>query len=218
MGNIREWSNIFDLLYGTEFFSAVIYDDENEWYEVARTYSTEDWEDDKKIARMEAAEEYHARKKEYGYIYNDKLYKRTAELALAEGEFYTKHEDFAIYEPFGKDMPEMGFFAEKMMREDFWTGFENEESTLKEERLINYFESGQSEAVKSIDSIKFVGKSKIDRILDVSGNMFAQRSGNVKIEVTNNNTIEKESDIESISDRLTEHLYEMMSRGADGLY
>ena len=63
MGNIREWSNIFDLLYGTEFFSAVIYDDENEWYEVARTYSTEDWEDDKKIARMEAAEEYHARKK-----------------------------------------------------------------------------------------------------------------------------------------------------------
>ena len=31
MGNIREWSNIFDLLYGTEFFSAVIYDDENEW-------------------------------------------------------------------------------------------------------------------------------------------------------------------------------------------
>lgn len=232
MGNIREWSDIFDLLYGGEFFSAVIYDDEKECCEDMRTYNSQDWADDKKAyskavdkydarekAYSKAVDKYDAREKEYSHIiYSDKLYSIGEEIVIKDGVNYIKYEDFLPYKPFWKYMPDTGFLMKKTINEDFWTGFENEKSSFKEEEIKNYFESGQSGIVKSVDSIEFVGKSKIDKILNASTDMFAHRSGNVKIEVTNNNTVEKESDIESITDRLTERLYEMMSRGADGLY
>lgn len=57
-----------------------------------------------------------------------------------------------------------------------------------------------------------------EKVLNTVTQKYAEALGNVKIEVTNNNTIERESDIDEISYRLTEKLCEMMARGTDGLY
>ncbi len=216
MGNIREWSNILDLLYSAEFFSAVIYGDEAEWYEEDGEHNGKDWAKTRKSAREEDRAGEGVNNQRYSYVRTDTLYERIA--GLVERENYTAYEECVIYEPFWRDNIRTEFVERKIMHGDDGEGFENKESIFKDDGVMSVSEEYRNEDMNPIDSIKIAGKSKRDRILNVGGYDYVQRSGNVKIEVTNNNTIEKESDIESISDMLTERLYEMMVRGSDGLY
>lgn len=219
MGNIREWSNIFDLLYGAEFFSAVLYDDEKKDDE-NEEYTSAPFADDSFKEKTHMAQ--------YRDVKKLGLYERMAIAYAMENR--VRHKAFLMYAPFFGGVYEDELLNEKALKENtqflpekakseaMCAFFEDENYRGYENVIFDLLENSQSSAVNSIDSIKIVGKRKLDRILDINGEMLAQGAGNVKIEVTNNNTVEKESDIDTISDKLTQKLYELMSRGADGLY
>ncbi len=231
MGNIREWSNIFDLLYGAEFFSAVLYDDEKK-----------DDDNEEYTSALFADDSFKVKKHmaQYGEGKKLGLYESMAISYAMENR--AQQRNFVMYTPFFGGEYEEKLLNEKALNEKMLSlpekvlnektlslpekakseavcaFFEAESYRGYENVIFDLLENSQSSAVNSIDSIKIVGKRKLDRILDINGEMLAQGAGNVKIEVTNNNTVEKESDIDTISDKLTQKLYELMSRGADGLY
>lgn len=215
MGRLQQWSEIFDLPENGEFFSARLYDEKSD--EDRRRKCGEKCGETGKTANAE--EEYYAVKrvkspKERFY----ELYFAADGSTFKDGkrEKTLKEKTDEYFERATKQ-GEVFRDGEKVKAEyediyvvpDFKLYDEQEQAKRS---AAEYESMPRGEGLK-----KLFGKSR-DRILDDVREEYRSEIEKVKIEVTNHNTIEKETDIDDITYRLTQKLCEMMTRGADGVY
>lgn len=215
MGRLKQWSEIFDLLENGELFSAKIY--EEKFGEDNKRKYGEKYEKTGKTAKAE--EERHCGVKRVKSP-KEKFYEL---YFAAEGTVFEVGKEEAFEEKteeyFEREAKQREAFKDgEKVRTEYESIYAFSDFKLYDEKEKARLSSGQYESISQREGLKKLFGTSRDRILDDVREEYRSEIEKVKIEVTNHNTIEKETDIDDISYRLTQKLCEMMTRGADGVY
>ncbi len=215
MGKLKEWSRIFDVADNAELFGARLYENNNKNDGVL--YEMKEEEGERKRSK-EKRRNTHGETGNGAYEecvnFREKIERNIVENILMQERFEREEAKNDVF--YGIDEREIGEKRAYDLNEEQEEGLS--------EKIAEFAQRGEAEKIVrreedfSGEGIAKVKRGQREKILNTVTQKYAEALGNVKIEVTNNNTIEKESDIDEISYRLTQKLCEMMTRGADGLY
>lgn len=237
MGKVRDWSEILYCFENAEFFSAVMTPkDEENGKEGEKNASLEarasvwekgegremDFSQEESILAKEAFEEMVKMREEYEkeYFGEEEAYEKSFlnteeayEKAVGGKEDVYENEilEKIIAQNDGNETASIRMAEEKFGKPEEEL-FYDEAAAYDKKDFAEYIEREEDEG-RSV-----LRRKKREKILGFARDRDKGEGKSVKIEVTNNNTIEKESDIDEIVYQLTDKLCEMMTRGADGLY
>lgn len=226
MGEIREWSSIFELMEARLNFRAVFYGDEKKEDITPKSMGIGS-AFNKNLAggrhgygKKSNSSDFFER---YGGLYEgsffESLEKNFKSIEKAERLFESIEQVTKLSEAIEKnyeDTKRHALGAEAMMYEE--KGYMLPYNLT--DKVPISLEGFMHEEGEAYDA-GYIKKSKkeVERVLgSVMKGSMQKSMENVKIEVTNNNTIEKDFDIDHVTQLFTDRLCEMMARGADGLY